>query len=147
MRRENRGINPEEHSPVEHDFLAGGGELGACVRALNWSKTRSVRSRRWPQSLKTSVIICLNSRFPVLVWWGPELVKIYNDAYRPLIGTKHPWALGSPGREVWPEIWDIIGPMLSQVMEPGRQRVPNDLLLLLERDMGTGKNAISVFLL
>ena len=134
MRRENRGINPEEHSPVEHDFLAGGGELGACVRALNWSKTPLGPVAQWPQSLKTSVSICLNSRFPVLIWWGPELVKIYNDAYRPLIGTKHPWALGSPGREVWPEIWDIIGPMLSQVMERGEATASNDLLLLLERN-------------
>jgi PAS domain S-box-containing protein len=134
MRRENRGMSPEEHSSVEHDFLAGGGELGACARALDWSRTPLGPVAHWPQSLKTSVSICLNSRFPVLIWWGPELVKIYNDAYRPLIGAKHPWALGSPGREVWPEIWDIIGPMLGQVMDRGEATISEDLLLLLERN-------------
>ncbi len=128
------GKTPAEQTPVEHDFLAGGGELGARVRALDWSKTALGPIAQWPQSLKTSVSTCLNSRFPMLIWWGPELVKIYNDAYRLLIGSKHPWALGSPGREVWPEIWDVIGPMLRQVMERGEATVSEDLLLLLERD-------------
>ncbi|HZC43159.1 MAG TPA: PAS domain-containing protein, partial [Acidobacteriaceae bacterium] len=134
MRREDSGLIPDGKSPVDLDFLAGGGELGARVRALDWSKTPLGPISAWPQSLKTSVSTCLNSRFPMLIWWGPQLVKIYNDAYRPLIGGKHPWALGCPGREVWPEIWDVIGPMLSQVMERGEATVSEDLLLLLERD-------------
>ncbi|HVC90791.1 MAG TPA: PAS domain-containing protein [Acidobacteriaceae bacterium] len=134
MKGDKRQAHPEAHTSEEHDFLAGGGELGACVRALDWSQTPLGPVAQWPQSLKTSVSICLNSRFPILIWWGPDLVKIYNDAYRPLIGTKHPWALGSAGREVWPEIWNIIGPMLSQVMERGEATVSEDLLLLLERD-------------
>ena len=108
--------------------------MGARVRALDWSKTPLGAISKWPQSLKTSVSTCLNSRFPVLIWWGPELVKIYNDAYRPLIGSKHPWALGCPGREVWPEIWNVIGPMLEQVTGRGEATVSEDLLLLLERD-------------
>lgn len=134
MRNDNSGKIPDPQAGVVHDFLAGGGELGARARALDWSNTPLGPLAQWPQSLKTSISICLNSRFPVLIWWGPELVKIYNDAYRPLIGTKHPWALGSPGREVWPEIWDVIGPMLRQVMERGEATVSDDLLLLLERD-------------
>lgn len=134
MRVEDRGATPENQTPGDHDFLAGGGELGARVRALEWSKTPLGPVEEWPQSLKTSVSTCLNSRFPMLIWWGPQLVKIYNDAYRPLIGSKHPWALGSPAREVWPEIWNVIGPMLSQVMERGEATVSEDLLLLLERD-------------
>jgi PAS domain S-box-containing protein len=134
MTREDSRLIPEKQTSVELDFLAGGGEMGARVRALDWSKTPLGPIATWPQSLKTSVSTCLNSRFPMLVWWGPELVKIYNDAYRPLIGSKHPWALGSPGREVWPEIWNVIGPMLNQVMERGEATVSEDLLLLLERD-------------
>jgi PAS domain S-box-containing protein len=134
MKNDKSNKAQEEQIDAEHDFLAGGGELGACVRALDWSRTPLGPVAQWPQSLKTSVSICLNSRFPVLIWWGPEMVKIYNDAYRPLIGTKHPWALGCPGREVWPEIWDIIGPMLTQVMERGEATVSEDLLLLLERN-------------
>jgi PAS domain S-box-containing protein len=134
MKSDNSESRPDRHTPVKLDFLAGGGEMGARVRALDWSKTPLGPIAKWPQSLKTSVSMCLNSRFPILIWWGPQLVKIYNDAYRPLIGSKHPWALGSPAREVWPEIWSVIAPMLSQVMERGEATVSDDLLLLLERD-------------
>ena len=86
--------------PVVDSALSGGGETGALIRAMDWSKTPLGAVDTWPQSLKTSVSISLNSRFPVLIWWGPELVKIYNDAYVQLIGSKHPWALGCPGRAV-----------------------------------------------
>ncbi len=134
MKPDDSGGNPEKQTPVDLDFLAGGGEMGARVRALDWSKTPLGPIATWPQSLKTSVSICLNSRFPMLIWWGPELVKIYNDAYRPLIGSKHSWALGTPGREVWPEIWNVIGPMLEQVMGRGEATISEDLLLLLERE-------------
>lgn len=134
MTDDDSGTIPDKQRPVELDFLAGGGEMGARVRALDWSKTPLGPISKWPQSLKTSVSTCLNSRFPMLIWWGPQLVKIYNDAYRPLIGSKHPWSLGCAGREVWPEIWNVIGPMLSQVMERGEATVSEDLLLLLERD-------------
>jgi PAS domain S-box-containing protein len=75
----------------------------------------------------------LNSRFAILIWWGPELVMLYNDAYRQIIGTKHPAALGCPGRECWPEIWHIIGPMLEGVLERGEATWSSDLLLMLER--------------
>ncbi len=126
--------NPKKETQVHLDFLAGGGEMGARVREMDWSKTPLGPISKWPQSLKTSVSICLSSRFPMLIWWGPKLVKIYNDAYRPLIGSKHPWALGSPGREVWPEIWSVIGSMLNQVMEHGEATVSENLLLLLERE-------------
>src|SRR5581483_506404 len=85
------------------------------------------------QSLKTSVSICLASRFPILIWWGPEFVKLYNDAYAAIIGDKHPRALGAPGREVWPEIWDIIGPMLASVIERGEATWSADQMLPLRR--------------
>ena len=134
MKPDDSGGSPDRQTPVDLDFLADGGEMGARVRALDWSKTPLGPIAKWPQSLKTSVSTCLNSRFPMLIWWGPQLVKIYNDAYRPLIGSKHPWALGTPGREVWPEIWNVIGPMLNQVMDLGEATVSEDLLLLLERD-------------
>lgn len=107
--------------------------MGARMRTLDWSKTPLGPVETWPQSLKTSVSICLNSRFAILLWWGPQLVKIYNDAYIELIGSKHPGALGSAGREVWPEIWDTIGPLLRGVMERGEPNWANDLLLPLER--------------
>lgn len=127
-------MGPEAFTSTVDELFAGGGEMGALMRNLDWSQTPLGPVEQWPQSLRTSVSICLNSRFAILVWWGPKLVKIYNDAYRPLIGDKHPWALGAPGLNVWPEIWDTIGPMLEQVMQQGKATWADDLLLLLERN-------------
>jgi hypothetical protein len=66
-------------------------------------------------------------------WWGPDLVMLYNDAYRDIIASKHPAALGNPGRDCWPEIWDTIGPMLEGVMQRCEATWSDDLLLLLAR--------------
>ncbi len=120
-------------SPTSRGCLSGGGELGACMRSLDWSKTLLGPVGQWPQSLQTSVSICLNSRFAILIWWGPDLVMLYNDAYRDIIAGKHPAALGHPGRECWPEVWHIIGPMLEGVLRRGEATRSDDLLLLLER--------------
>jgi PAS domain S-box-containing protein len=117
----------------EHDFLAGGGEAGALMRARDWARTPLGRPETWPQSLRTSVSTCLNCAFPILIWWGPELVKLYNDSYSEILGAKHPAALGSAARDVWPEIWDVIGPMLGGVMSRGEATRAEDLLLLLHR--------------
>jgi signal transduction histidine kinase/GAF domain-containing protein len=87
----------------------------------------------WPQSLRTSTDLCLASRFPIVLYWGPELVTIYNDAYAPILRSKHPWALGRPCREVWAEIWDVIGPMLTGVMNSATATWSDDMLLVLER--------------
>ena len=112
----------------------GGGEMGALMRALDWSKTPLGPVSAWPQSLLTSVSTCLDCAFPILIWWGPELVMLYNDEYRPILGSeKHPAALGSPGRQVWPELWDVIGPMLGQVVSAGQATRSRDLLLLMNR--------------
>jgi PAS domain S-box-containing protein len=116
------------------EFLSGGNTMGALMRAFDWSTTALGPAEAWPQSLKTSVSTCLNSRFAILIWWGKDLTKLYNDAYVPILGHKHPRALGAPGRQVWPEIWHIIGPMLEGVMERGEATWADNLLLELERD-------------
>jgi signal transduction histidine kinase/ActR/RegA family two-component response regulator len=116
------------------DFLAGGGQLGILVRAKDWAATPLGPTEAWPESLRTSVSTCLNCSFPILIWWGPELVKIYNDAYAEILAAKHPNALGSPGRAVWPEIWDTIGPVLDRVMEAGEAFTAHDLRLDLHRN-------------
>jgi PAS domain S-box-containing protein len=109
--------------------------MGALMRVIDWSATPIGPVERWPQSLRTAVSICLNSRFPMLIWWGPELVKLYNDAYRPMLGTtKHPRAMGQRGRDCWPEIWDIIGPMLEGVLSRGEATWSDDQLLILDRN-------------
>src|ERR1700704_6657972 len=102
------------------DFLAGGGEMGAWARAHDWSTTPVGAPDSWPQSLRTAVRILLNTNHPMFIWWGPELIQFYNDAYRQTMGPeRHPSALGQGGRECWDEIWPIIGPQIEQVMSGG----------------------------
>src|SRR5689334_23214644 len=104
------------------------------MRAVDWTGTPLGPTDAWPQSLRTSISTCLNCAFPILIWWGPQLVMLYNDEYRPILGTeKHPAALGKAGQSVWPEIWDDIGPMLAQVTEEGRATRSRDLLLFMDR--------------
>src|SRR5258708_4482027 len=118
-----------------HHFLAGGGEMGALMRAKSWTDTLLGPLETWPEALKMAVGICLNSRFPISLWWGPELVMLYNDAWRPILGkTKHPAGLGRPGIESWPEIWDIIYPQFTSVLTRGEATWSDDLLLVLERN-------------
>jgi PAS domain S-box-containing protein len=106
--------------PISADFLAGGGEMGALTRAYDWSASPLGAPETWPQSLRTAVRILLNTNHPMFIWWGPELIQFYNDAYRQTMGPeRHPNALGQRGRECWAEIWDIIGPQIEQVMSRG----------------------------
>jgi PAS domain S-box-containing protein len=103
------------------------------MRSHNWSQTPLGAVETWPQSLRSTLSICLNSRFPIAIYWGPDYVLLYNDAWRPIVGNKHPWSLGCPGREVWPEIWDDIGPELASVLETGKGTFHNDELLSMHR--------------
>jgi PAS domain S-box-containing protein len=103
------------------------------MRAKDWSQTPLGPVEDWPQSLRTSVSICLDSRFPIVMYWGPEYVVLYNDAYSTILGSKHPWALGQRCCDCWAEIWDTIGPMLDSVVRTGEATWSNDLLLLLHR--------------
>ena len=80
-------------------WLVGGGEMGALIRALDWSRSPVGPIDSWPQSLRTALGICLSSRFPMAIWWGPEIVQFYNDGYRPFLGAKHPRSMGQPGDE------------------------------------------------
>ena len=107
--------------------------MGALMRGVDWARTALGPAEVWPQSLKTSVSICLDSGFPVLLWWGPELIMLYNDAYRAVLGDKHPRSMGQAGRECWPEIWGTIGPMLHDVLERGKTSYFEDLMLPLHR--------------
>jgi len=105
---------------ISADFLAGGGEMGALTRAHGWAATPLGPSETWPQSLRTAVRLLLNTSHPMLLWWGPQLIQFYNDAYRQTMGPEfHPAALGQRGRECWDQIWDIVGPQVEQVMSSG----------------------------
>src|ERR1041385_3090288 len=99
---------------VALDFLAGGGEMGDRIRAFDWSSTSLGAMGSWSPSLKMMVRLLLANRFPMLLWWGPEFVQIYNDPYRPILGTKHPSpGLGRPVSECWSEIWHILRPLIE----------------------------------
>ena len=125
---------PGEQVPAGPAWLSGGGEMGALMRSNDWRNTALGPIEDWPQSLKVSAGICIASRFDLIVWWGPQLIMLYNDSYRRTLAGKHPDALGRPGREVYPEIWDVIGPMLEHVLATGEATWSADLLLLLERN-------------
>src|SRR6187402_2334566 len=91
-------------------FLQGGGEMGQFTRQKDWSNSLVGDPETWPLVLRTTLSNLLNSKFPMFLWWGPELVCFYNDAYRPSLGTngKHPFILGQPAETAWAEIWTII---------------------------------------
>ena len=97
-----------------------GVEMPALVHAKDWSKTPLGAMDTWPPALKLALDIVLSSGFPMALRWGPQFVLIYNDGYKPILGTKHPWGLGLPAREVWAEVWDQIEPTHLAVVS-GRQ--------------------------
>ncbi len=119
---------------ADRDFLAGGGELGALMRAYPWETTPLGSPGSWPPSLKMAVRIMLTSRQPIWIGWGKELTYFYNDPYKSIIGGKHPWALGRPTREVWGEIWADIGPMLETALRGDQGTYVESQLLIMERN-------------
>jgi signal transduction histidine kinase/DNA-binding response OmpR family regulator len=104
---------------VPEAYLTGGGEMGQRIRAYDWSATPLGPVETWPQSLKSAVSILLPSKAQIILFWGPELIAIYNDAYAPVFGAKHPWALGQPARECWSEVWHVLGPLFAGVVRTG----------------------------
>jgi signal transduction histidine kinase len=111
--------------------------MGALIRSKGWDSTLLGPISKWPQSLRTAVSICINSRFPIVLFWGPQLVMIYNDAYLPITGGKHPRSLGQPGLECWAEVRDVVGPMLLGVLTRGEATWSEDLMLPLDRGDGS----------
>ena len=109
--------------------------MGALMRAYDWSATPLGPPGAWPQPLRIAVRLLLNTEHPMCVWWGPEHLCFYNDAYRQSIGPeRHPQSLGQPAHEVWAEIWDIIGPQVEQVMGGGATCHENQLAPITRAD-------------
>jgi signal transduction histidine kinase/CheY-like chemotaxis protein len=116
-------------------WLEGRGEAAALIRSLDWSSTPLGPPGTWPDSLRAAIGICLGSRFPIVLWWGRDLVQIYNDAARPLVGTaKHPGAMGRCARDSWREVWDVVGPLLEPVLDTGDAISAEDQLLMPNRN-------------
>ena len=122
--------------PSQLTFLAGGGEMGVRMREMDWSASALGPPPAWPQSLRSTVSMLLPSKAQIILFWGPQFSVLYNDAYRPVLGAKHPDALGRPGHEVWSEIWEAqvgLHALLDGVVRTGEAFWGRDLLFVLER--------------
>jgi len=120
--------------PQAHDWLTGGGEMGQLIRGYDWSTTPLGPVESWPQSLRSAVSILLPSKAQICMFWGPELITVYNDAYRPVLGNKHPSALGVAVREVWSEIWETgLGALFQGVLQTGEAFWASDWPFNLKR--------------
>jgi PAS fold len=109
-----------------------GGEMAEAIRQTDWSLTPLGPSHQWPASLRIAVTTVLDSPLPSVVLWGPELIQIYNDAYQPLLGSRHPLALGQANRVCWPEVWQINQPNFRQVMDTGKPVYLQDQQFVIE---------------
>jgi signal transduction histidine kinase len=115
------------------DFLAGGGEMGALMRAKDWSQTPLGPVETWSPTLRMMTGFLLANRFPLLLWWGPQYLSIYNDAYRPILGNKHPDYLGRPVAECWSEIWHVLKPLIDKPFNGGPATWMDDIQLEINR--------------
>jgi signal transduction histidine kinase len=107
--------------------------MGALMRAHDWSNSPLGEPANWPDTLKAAIATCLNTHFPMVIWWGPQLLMFYNDAWQPILGeTKHPAGLGRPGAESWPETWPIVGVQFENALK-GIASWSEDLLLASDR--------------
>jgi PAS domain S-box-containing protein len=122
----------EKGRAADSIFVAGG-EMGNLMRSLDWSQTPLGDVNHWPQSLRSAVSILLPSKAQICLLWGAELIMLYNNAYHPILASKHPWALGRPAREVWSESWDALKPLLDGVVTTGEAFWARDHLFFANR--------------
>jgi PAS domain S-box-containing protein len=112
-------------------LLVGGYEMGELIRSIDWSGSSLGPIDTWPQSLRATLNVMLNSAVPMCLFWGPEFSCFYNDAFQPVFGEKekYPLAMGQPGHLVWLEVWPVINPLLNNVLEKGQAALSSDQLL------------------
>ncbi|GAA6614917.1 ATP-binding protein [Scytonema sp. NUACC26] len=125
---------PESPNTLSETIFAGDSEMAQLMRRKDWSQTPLGSVESWSQSLRTAVSICLSSTFPLCLMWGQEIIQLYNDAYRPICGAKHPQTLGSPGQENWSEIWHILDPLFEGVFQTGQPAYLENLQMFLNRN-------------
>ena len=120
-------------SPEESKEWLGSGEMAERIRRFDWSQTPLGPAEDWSAALRTTVGLMAANRFPQLLWWGPDYISLYNDSYIPVLGLKHPDALGLPVRECWSEIWDVLKPLIDTPFQGGPATWIEDLDLVLQR--------------
>lgn len=127
-----QGSSEGSRATSRPDWLSGGGEMGALIRAMNWATTPLGPVESWPQSLRTTVSLCLSSTFPILIAWGPERVQLYNDAYRPICGDKHPRSMGERFNECWASALPAVGGIVDRA-QSGEGSYLENLRMFLDR--------------
>ena len=125
--------DPPDQGSVTDAPSAFAGEMAERVRTKDWSSTPLGPMESWSPALRATVDLILANRFPMLLWWGPESISIYNDAYVPVLGVKHPLALGIPVRECWSEIWDVLEPLVRTPLHGGPSTWSEDIEFDIER--------------
>ena len=113
---------------------SGGGEMGERIRSFDWTSHPLGSPEHWPVELHAALGICLNSSFPTAIYWGRDLWLIYNDAWSAIPRDRHPWAFGRSGKDVWTDIWDVVGPQFAEVLTDGTGVTSYDQMLPMERD-------------
>jgi len=131
--RDSNSARAGSHAQTSAGCLAGGGEAGALMRSIDWASTALGPVEGWSPALSSTVALLLHNESDLLLWWGPQYVQLYNDAYRPVLGDKHPKAMGQPGSECWAEIWHVIGPMVDQPFRGGPASTRDDLQVFMNR--------------
>ncbi len=125
--------SPNGAPVAERKDVGQTGDMARRIHALDWSRTPLGPMDSWSPALRMKVTFLLANRFPLLLWWGPRFVGIYNDAYRPILGAKHPRALGQPAAECWHEIWHILRPLIERPFQGGASTWMEDILLEVRR--------------
>lgn len=115
---------------------AAGPDVAAVIRDLDGTRTPLGPREDWPAPLRNALDLILPARAEIVLFWGPDSIALYNDAYAPTIGTKHPGAFGRPARESWTELWDDLGPLLASVRATGETVWAKDRPFAIERGNG-----------
>lgn len=122
-----------------HRLFEGGGEMGRLIRDKDWSSSPIGPPASWPDELRSTISLILPASSEIVVFWGDDMVALYNDAYAPTIGDKHPAALGQPAREAWAELWTDLEPLLRHVVTTGETYAAKDRPFYIERHEGLGE--------
>lgn len=133
MIERSKTITMDRTSPPLSAIFPGGSDMGALIGTFDWARTPLGPIPGWPHGLTSAVGLMLPATAQIVLFWGPDLIALYNDAYARVVGDKHPWALGRPAREVWSEIWDELEPLLQGVLRTGETVSAKDRPFRLER--------------